>query len=42
MYYANRENAKTKMSWDPCDIEEIHKQAVRHSYCPYYAIKDRV
>lgn len=30
------------MTWDPCDIEEIHIQALRHSYCPYYAVKDRV
>ena len=30
------------MSWEPRDIEDIHKQAVNHTYCPYYATKDRV
>ena len=30
------------MSWEPMDIEEIHRQALKHLYCPYYATKDRV
>ena len=42
MFFKNREHAKVRMSWDPCDIEEIHREAKRHVYCPYYATKDRV
>jgi len=30
------------MSWEPMDIEEIHKQAQKGQYCPYYTTKDRV
>ena len=30
------------MTWDPVDIEEIHKLAQRHIFCPYYASRDRV
>ena len=26
-YYKNRDNGKSFMSWEPMDIEEIHKQA---------------
>jgi regulator of telomere elongation helicase 1 len=29
------------MPWDPMDIEEIHKVAQRHQFCPYYASKER-
>jgi regulator of telomere elongation helicase 1 len=29
------------MTWDPLDIEELHKQAETHTWCPYYATKDR-
>jgi regulator of telomere elongation helicase 1 len=29
------------MSWEPMDIEDVHKDALRHEYCPYYATKDR-
>ena len=42
MFYKNRDNGKTMMSWEPTDIEEIHKQAIKGSYCPYYTTKDRV
>ena len=42
MYFTNRERGTTDMSWDPMDIEEIHREAIRHAYCPYYATKDRV
>ena len=30
------------MDWDVADIEDLHKQAERHKFCPYYAQKDRV
>lgn len=42
MFFKNKESAKLKMTWDPMDIEEIHREAKRHLYCPYYAIKDRI
>ena len=29
------------MSWDPLDIENLHKEAQFHMFCPYYAVKDR-
>lgn len=29
------------MPWEPLDIEELHKVADRHQFCPYYATKDR-
>ena len=29
------------MSWEPLDVEELHKQATLHMFCPYYATKDR-
>ena len=30
------------MAWQPTDIEEIHKSAMEHQFCPYYTMKDRV
>ena len=30
------------MSWDPLDIEELHKVANERSFCPYYVSKDRI
>ena len=32
----------SEMPWEPIDIEEIHKHAKIHSYCPYYTSKERV
>lgn len=29
------------MSWEPIDIENIHKLALRHTFCPYYTSKER-
>ena len=29
------------MSWKPLDIEDIHKVAEIHHFCPYYVSKDR-
>jgi regulator of telomere elongation helicase 1 len=29
------------MPWEPLDIEELHKVAQRHMFCPYYVSKDR-
>ena len=29
------------MSWDPLDIENLHKEAQYHQFCPYYVVKDR-
>lgn len=41
-FFKNREFAKTTMSWDPLDIEELHEVGKRTTICPYYANKDRV
>ena len=41
-YGKNREKGVKEMSWAPQDIEELHKQAQSHMFCPYYASKDRV
>ena len=30
------------MSWEPMDIEEIHKLAQKGKYCPFYTTRDRV
>ena len=40
-YYKNRQKGVKEMSWDPIDIEEVHRDALKHEYCPYYATKDR-
>ena len=32
----------THMSWEPMDIEEIHKLAQKGKYCPFYTTRDRV
>lgn len=29
------------MSWEPLDIENLHKEAHIHMFCPYYVVKDR-
>lgn len=42
MYFKNREFAKTTMTWDPLDIEELHEVGKRATICPYYANKDRL
>lgn len=42
VYFLNREKAKTDMSWDPLEIEELHNQAQLHLFCPYFAMKDRM
>ena len=41
-YGKNREQAIKKLSWDPIDIEELHKIAENMNICPYYGNKDRV
>ena len=39
----DRESAdKVKLPWEPIEIEEIHKIAEQHTFCPYFATKDRV
>lgn len=30
------------MSWEPLDIEELHKVANAKQFCPYYVSKDRI
>jgi len=35
VYFKNKDKGKT-MPWDVADIEELHTQAVRHQFCPYY------
>jgi len=40
-YLKRREqNAKT-LSWDPNDIEELHRIGKESLACPYYLMKDR-
>ena len=29
------------MPWEPLDIEELHKIAQKHKFCPYFGTKDR-
>ena len=29
------------MTWEPFDIEDLHKLALKHEFCPYYATKER-
>jgi len=29
------------MTWEPMNIEDLHKQAQQNLFCPYYATKDR-
>ena len=41
MFFKNKDVGQTRMSWDPMDIEEIHNQAIKYQYCPYYNVKDR-
>ena len=41
IYSKNREKASKEMTWQPLDIEELHKEAQAHLYCPYYGAKDR-
>ena len=40
-YYKNRDKADKTMPWTPMDIEELHKVAQRHQFCPYYANNTR-
>ena len=37
----NRDQAVQKLSWEPLDIEDLHKLANKDSICPYFACKDR-
>jgi Rad3-related DNA helicase len=41
IYYKNKDKGKLDMSWDPLDIENLHKEAQYHMFCPYYVVKDR-
>ena len=41
MYFKNRDTAQKNLSWDPMDIEELHKQGKQKCICPYFAMKDR-
>ena len=29
------------MPWEPQDIEDLHKLAEKHQFCPYYGSRDR-
>jgi regulator of telomere elongation helicase 1 len=42
MYFKNRDIAQKKLSWDPLDIEELHKAAKKECFCPYFAMRDRL
>ena len=41
MYFKNREGGQKSLTWDPLDIEELHKHAKEKLFCPYYVNKDR-
>ena len=38
-YFANVAHKRDKLSWKPQDIEDLHKHAKKHKYCPYYSEK---
>jgi hypothetical protein len=40
-FYKNRDMAPKTLSWEPLDIEELHKLGAEHLLCPYFANKDR-
>lgn len=41
VYYKNKDKGQMQMPWAPLDIEELHKVAERHQFCPYYANNGR-
>ncbi len=41
IYYKNRDKGRAEMSWSPSNIEDLHKQAHQHTFCPYFVTKDR-
>ena len=41
MYFKNRDTAQKNLTWDPLDIEDLHKFAKEKLICPYFAMKDR-
>jgi regulator of telomere elongation helicase 1 len=40
-FYKNKDKGVKDMSWDPLDIENLHKEAQYHQFCPYYVVKER-
>lgn len=40
MYFKNRDKVRN-IGWEVSDIEELHKQAEFHEFCPYYGNKER-
>jgi len=40
VYFKNRDKVRN-MDWNVSDIEELHKLAERHEFCPYYGNKER-
>ena len=41
MFFKNREMGPKTLTWDPLDIEELHKVGREKCICPYFAMKDR-
>lgn len=41
LYFKNRDSSQKTLSWDPLDIEDLHKEAKKKCFCPYFAMKDR-
>ena len=41
LYFKNRDKADDIMSWEPHDIEELHRIAQKQQVCPFFANKDR-
>ena len=40
-YFRGTERASKNISWQPEDIEDLHKSAEKHTFCPYYLAKER-
>ena len=41
-YHFNYEYKSSSLTWDPLDIEDLHKAGIKHTFCPYYAMKRRL
>ena len=40
--YTEIKLAIERLTWEPVDLEDIKDYALKHNFCPYYALKDRL